>query len=125
VDEAITQRMPEKNILDLLVETDDWLKLHTQFNPISGLEPKIENRRFRFITTMFCYGCNLGPQQTSRSVKDFSRKQISWLNLKHITEEKLEKATASVINAYNKFLLPKYCGTGKACFRRWYKVEFV
>lgn len=113
VDEAITKRMPENSILDILVETEDWLKLHTRFGPISGLDAKIENCRSRFITTLFCYGCNLGPQQTSRSVKDFSRKQIAWLNLRHIAEERLEKATESVINAYNKFLLPKYWGTGK------------
>ncbi|MCD6027273.1 MAG: transposase [Solimicrobium sp.] len=31
-----------------------------------------------------------------------------------MTEERLEKAIVQVINAYNKFLLPKYWGTGKA-----------
>ena len=96
-----------------MVEAENWLDLHTRFGPISGLESKIENPRQRFITTLFCYGCNLGPEQTTRSVKDFSRKQIAWLNLRHITEERLERATERVINAYNKFLLPKYWGTGK------------
>lgn len=51
VDEAITKRMPENSILDILIETEDWLKLHTRFGPISGLEAKIENCRPRFITT--------------------------------------------------------------------------
>jgi len=51
--------------------------------------------------------------QTARSVKDLSRKQVAWLNLRHVTEERLEEATESVINAYNKFLLPKCWGTGK------------
>lgn len=113
VDKAITKRMPENSILDLLVETESWLGLHTRFGPISGHKSKIENRRQRFITTLFCYGCNLGPEQTTRSVKEFSRKQVAWLNLRHITEERLERATERVINAYNKFLLPKYWGTGK------------
>lgn len=113
VDKAISRRMPENSILDLLVETEGWLDLHTKFGPISGFESKIENPRQRFITTLFCYGCNLGPEQTTRSVKDFSRKQIAWLNLRHITEERLERATERVINAYNKFVLPKYWGTGK------------
>lgn len=31
-----------------------------------------------------------------------------------MTEERLEKAIVQVINAYNKFLLPKYWGTGKS-----------
>ena len=93
--------MPERTFH--LLEAEDWLKLHTQFSPMSGLSSKIENRRSRFITTLFCYDINLGPQQTSRLVEDFSRKQISWLNLRYITEERLEKATESVINSYNKF----------------------
>ena len=46
-------------------------------------------------------------------MKELSRKQVAWLNLRHITEERLEKAIVQVINAYNKFLLPKYWGTGK------------
>lgn len=39
---------------------------------------------------------------------------MAWLNLHHITEERLEKAIVQVINAYNKFLLPKYWGSGKS-----------
>jgi TnpA family transposase len=39
---------------------------------------------------------------------------VAWLNLHHITEERLEKAIVQVINAYNKFLLPKYWGSGKS-----------
>lgn len=46
-------------------------------------------------------------------VKGFSRRQIAWLNLRHITEEKLEKAITRVINRYNQFMLPKQWGTGE------------
>lgn len=114
IDSAITERIPEKSILDVLVESESWLNLHTQFGPISGFESKIDNHRKRFIATLFCYGCNLGPVQTARSVKDLSRKQVAWLNLRHVTEESLEQATESVTNAYNKFSLPKYWGSGKS-----------
>jgi len=55
----------------------------------------------------------LGSTQTARSVKDLSRKQVAWLNLHHMTEERLEKTLVQVINADNKFLLPKYWGNGK------------
>src|SRR3546814_14808578 len=68
----------------------------------------------RVITTLFCYGCNLGPTQTARSVKGFSRRQISWLNLKYVTDETLDKPIAEVINLYNKFELPGYWGSGKS-----------
>ena len=113
VDQQLTARLAPKNILDILVEAERWLDLHKLFGPLSGFEGKIDNPRLRFVTTLFCYGCNLGPTQTARSVKDLSRKQVAWLNLHHMTEERLEKALVQVINAYNKFLLPKYWGSGE------------
>jgi TnpA family transposase len=113
VDKMLTERLPKKNILDILVEAESWLDLHKHFGPLSGFEAKIDDPRKRFVTTLFCYGCNLGPTQTARSVKGLSRRQVAWLNLHHVTEERLEKAIVQVINAYNRFLLLKYWGSGK------------
>lgn len=114
VDEAIRSQMTDASILDVLTETEKWLDLHKLFGPLSGFESKIDDPRKRFITTLFCYGCNLGPTQTARSVKGLSRKQVAWLNLKHVTEQRLDKAIVKVINAYNRFALPRYWGTGKS-----------
>ena len=44
----------------------------------------------------------------------FNRKQIAWLNLRHSTEDKIDEAIVKVINAYNKFSLPKIWGTGQS-----------
>ena len=38
---------------------------------------------------------------------------MSWLNLRHVTEERLEQAIAQVINAYNRYRLPRHWGTGQ------------
>lgn len=113
IDKRIREQMPANNILDILVDAEGWLNLHRQFGPVSGFDSKLDDPRKRFITTLFCYGCNLGPTQTVRSVKGLSRKQVAWLNLRHVTEDRLGKATVHVINAYNKFSLPKYWGSGK------------
>jgi Tn3 transposase DDE domain len=86
--------------------------LHTLFGPLSGFEAKIDEPRKRFIATLFCYGRNLGPTQTARSVKNLSRNQVAWLNLRHVTEKRLDKAIVKVINAYNQFSLPKFWGSG-------------
>lgn len=113
IDGLIKQKLETKNILDILVESEGWLNLYKKFSPISGFEGKIADPRKRFITTLFCYGCNLGPSQTAQSIKGLSRKQVAWLNLHHVTEERLDKAIVDVINIYNKFRLPNYWGTGK------------
>jgi len=106
VDEAIRAQLPEASILDVLTEVEKWLDLHRLFGPLSGFETKVDDPRKRFITTLFCYGCNLGPTQTARSVKSLSRKQVAWLNLKHVTEQKLDKAIFKVINAYTRSPAP-------------------
>ncbi len=113
LDQEVTNRLPEQNILDVLIEAESWLKLHKKFGPITGFDTKLDEPHKRFIATLFCYGCNLGPVQTARSIKELSRKQVAWLNLHHITEERLDKAIETVINAYNRFQLPKSWGSGK------------
>lgn len=114
IDQAINELLGEQTIVDILIETESWLDLHKIFGPLSGLESKLEDPRERFIATLFCYGFNMGPSQTSRSLKGLSRKQIAWLHLHHVTEERLDKAIVRVINTYNKFTLPSYWGSGKS-----------
>lgn len=114
VDSAITERLPPTSIVDVLVDTTRWLDLHVHFRPIAGTDARVDDLLRRVITTLFCYGCNLGPTQTARSVKGFSRRQISWLNLKYVTEDTLDRAIVDVINLYNKFELPGYWGSGRS-----------
>jgi len=67
----------------------------------------------RYLLASFCYGCNLGPSQTARSVQGTDRRQIAWINQRHISEDALDDAITSVINAYNNFTLPRLWGSGK------------
>lgn len=113
LDDLLTERLPEASIVDTLTDTEKWLGLHKLFGPLSGNESRIDEPQKRFITTLFCYGCNLGPVQTAKSIKNMTRKQIAWLNLRHATEDRLDKAIEQVVNAYNKFDLPKYWGSGR------------
>jgi len=113
IDEKITQHLLQSSIIDVLTDTEKWLGLHTAFSPLSGNDRRLDEPEKRFITTLFCYGCNLGPTQTARSIKGISRRQVAWLNLRHASEERLDKAIVQVVNAYNKFDLPKYWGTGR------------
>ncbi len=110
----IAERLEPVTILDVLNDTRKWLDWDKCLGPISGFESKLDEPFKNYIVAMFCYGCNLGPIQTSRSIKDFSRYQIAWVNQRHVTEEKLNKAIVQVINGYNNFDLPKIWGSGKS-----------
>ncbi len=109
----VTGRMEAISIVDVLTDVARWLELHKHFRPLAGTDSRLEDLRTRVITTLFCYGCNLGPVQTARSIKGLSRRQHAWLNLKYVTEDTLDKAIVTVINAYDKLKLPGYWGTGK------------
>ena len=113
LDQALNDALGLHSIVDVLTETEKWLDLHKLFRPLSGYESKLEDPQARFIATLFCYGCNMGASQTARSLKGLSRKQVAWLNLHHVTEERLDQAVVKVINAYNRFALPGYWGSGK------------
>ncbi|MFE8073528.1 Tn3 family transposase, partial [Marinobacteraceae bacterium S3BR75-40.1] len=113
LDNQITRRLGTQSITDVLVDAEQWLGLHRQFRPLSGYQSRIEAPRLRFIATLFCYGCNLGPSQTADSIKQLNRRQVAWLNLNHVTEERLDQAIVKVINAYKKYELPGYWGTGR------------
>lgn len=113
LDKLLSERIPPINIIDILTDTDHWLDWTTHFGPLSGHEAKIENPRERYIATTFCYGCNLGPTQTAKSIKGLDRRQVSLVNQRHATEETLENAIVRVINAFNRFSLPKTWGSGQ------------
>lgn len=108
----ITDQFTPINILDALADTQYWLNWTEPFGPISGHDSKIENVEDRYVINTFCYGCDFGPTQTVRSIKGIDRKQLIFINQRHITVEKLDKAIVLTINKYNLFDLPKLWGSG-------------
>ena len=113
-EELVANHLKPTHLLDILQDTEHWLKWSRYFGPVSGHDAKLDDPVSRYLTTVFCYGCQLGPTQTARSVSGADRRQISWIHWRHITEEGLEKAIREVINAYHRFTLPKSWGTGKS-----------
>lgn len=114
LDAVIRQRLPDVNIVDVLADTIKWLPMKRFFRPYSGHQSKLLSFDKRLVATLFCYGCNLGPTQTARSIEGLSRKQVAYLNLNHISESDLVNAITAVVNAYNQYELPSYWGSGKA-----------
>ena len=110
---AFAQRLAAVNILDVIRYTAYWLEWTAPFGPISGHAGKLESPTARYLATVFCYGCNLGPTQTARGIVGLDRKQIAWPNQRHITEDALEEAITITVNAYQRMALPQQWGSGK------------
>lgn len=114
VDRFLGERLPERNIVDVLADTEHWLNWTANFRPLSGFDARLASPRERYVATTFCYGCYLGPTQTSRSLKDFDRRQVAYVNQYHVTDQNLLDVNVEIINAYNHFKLPKLWGSGQS-----------
>jgi len=109
---TIAERLEPVSILEILHDTAQWLQWPQYFAPISGHDAKIEEPLWRYLATTFCYGCNLGPMQTARSITGLERRQLAWIDQRHITIDGLDLAIRDVTNAYHRFTLPFQWGTG-------------
>ena len=87
-------------------DTQHWLNWSC-FGPLSGHDAKLKDPVSRYLATVFCFGCYLGPVQAARSLDNIDPRQLSWVHWRHISEEALDKAIREVINAYHKFALPR------------------
>lgn len=101
------------SMLDALADTMRWLQWGRNFGPLSGHESKLQDEERRQILTVFAYGTGLGPTQAAKSVSGISDRQVAFLNQRHITAEKIDATICDIINAYNRFWLPKHWGDPK------------
>jgi len=91
-EKLVKERMEPVGIMEALSDTQEWPYWTRHFGPISGNDPKLENPTKRYLVTTFCYGFDLGPTQTSRSIRSLDRRQVAFVNQRHVTEENLVRA---------------------------------
>lgn len=113
-DEALLGKTKKTNIIDILRDSQHWIDWCKPFGPVTGMKAKISEQLTSYITTTFCYGCGLGPSQTSRSIPGANRRHLSFIHDRHITENMLDEANIRVINSYKKFSLTRFWGQGKS-----------
>jgi len=110
---AVEERFPERNLVDILRNVDYWTNFTRHFGPMSGSDPKLERATERYLLTTFTYGCNLGATQAARHMRGVvTAKELSFVNRRHVSGDKLQKALTDIINRYNVLNLPKIWGDG-------------
>jgi len=112
LERLLKARMVPAGVLEALADTEHWLGWTRHFGPLSGFEAKLDCPRERYLATVFCYGCGLGPSQAARSLKGLDRRHVAFANQRHITEETLDEAITGVIDAYARVGLHRHWGTG-------------
>ncbi len=112
---ALTERLPERSLLDVLCNAEHWTGWTRHFGPRSGAEPKLDRPTERYILTAFGYGGNLGPAQTARHTRGLvTPHMLSFVNRRHVTAQALDRALRDLSACYARFVLPRLWGTGKA-----------
>ena len=114
--QEIKNRMPERNLLDILCNAHHYTRWAHEFGPLTGFEAKLKDPIERYILTNFSYGTCMGPTQAAKHIKmDISAHMLSWINRRHITPELLDKAMSKLINFSSTFQIINAWGTGKSC----------
>jgi len=113
LERLLDEQIEPINIIDALIDTEYWLRWTRHFGPLSGFEAKLDNPAERYLVTAFCYGCNLGPSQTARAMTGVDRRHLAFVNQRHVTEEKLNEAITTVVNAYARIGLQARWGSGR------------
>lgn len=111
----IEERLPERNLIDILRNVDYWTNFTRHFGPLSGSDPKIERAKERYLLTTFTYGCNLGPTQAARHMPGIiTAKELAFVNRRHFSIDGLNAALVDIINRYNVLNLPSVWGEGNS-----------
>ncbi len=123
---SLLERMPERNILDILANVAQWTGWPRHFGPLSGSEPKLADPVQRYILTAFAYGCNLGPTQAARHMQGLATAhELSFTNRRHVSVAQLEAAIKDLVNAYHRCDLPKVWGSGSSAAADGTKYELA
>src|SRR4051794_35602766 len=110
LERRLKERFAPIDLIDALADTEHWLNWTRHFGPVSGFDAKVDRPRECYLATVFCYGCKLGPSQAARAMKTLDRRQLAFINQRHVTEEALDAAITTVIDAYAGFHLAAALG---------------
>ena len=114
-EDLVRDRMPERHLLDVLLNVHHWSAYTRHFGPPSGSDNKLSDATRRYLIAVFGYGCNLGPSQTARHAPEaINRHTMRRINAQHVSALKLEAAANDIIEEYVRFGLPQFWGEGKA-----------
>jgi TnpA family transposase len=109
----ISERMPERNLIDILRNVDYWTNFTRHFGPLSGSDSKLERATERYLLTTFTYGCNLGATQAARHMRGVvTPRMLTFVNQRHISLKGINTALVDIINRYNIMPLTKFWGDG-------------
>lgn len=107
----VWQRLPQVELVDLLIEVDQWLKFSQKLTHAQdglGCAPAQLGQLYAAIVAQ---ACNLGLANMER-MSGFSYGELSWITNWHLRDETLQEATTVLVNYQHAQPLSRHWGDG-------------
>ncbi|NJM53064.1 MAG: transposase, partial [Blastocatellia bacterium] len=109
--EEITNRLPEIELTDLLIEVDSWTSFSRFFEHPTGNEPRSPNALQYCYASLLAQACNFGLVQMQR-MSGFTYRKLAWYSTWYLREDTLKTAFSELVNFHHHLPLANFWGSG-------------
>lgn len=107
----MTNRLPNLDITDLLVEVDSWTHFSDAFEHLQSPHRRDTNLLLHLYSCLLAQACNLDLQQMATSA-NLGYRQLSWCNTWYIRDDTLRDANTTLVNYHYQLPLSRLWGGG-------------
>lgn len=107
----MTNRLPNLDITDLLVEVDSWTHFSDAFEHLQSPHRRDTNLLLHLYSCLLAQACNLDLQQMATSA-NLGYRQLSWCNTWYIRDDTLRDANTALVNYHYQLPLSRLWGGG-------------
>lgn len=108
---AISARLPQLDITDLLIEVDSWTQFSDALEHLNGSSRRDHNLMLHLYGCLLAQACNLELRQMATSAA-LSYQHLSWCNTWYIRDDTLRDANTALINYHYRQPLSQLWGGG-------------
>lgn len=109
--EEITNRLPEIELTDLLIEVDSWTRFSRFFEHPNGNEPRSPNALQHCYASLLAQACNFGLVQMQR-MSGLTYRKLAWYSTWYLREDTLKSAFSELVNFHHHLPLAQFWGGG-------------
>jgi TnpA family transposase len=108
---AISVRLPQLDITDLLIEVDSWTGFSDALEHLNGSSHRDNHLLLHLYGCLLAQACNLELKQLAKS-GELSYAHLSWCNTWYIRDETLRAANTALVNYHYRQPLSQLWGGG-------------
>ena len=108
---AISARLPQLDITDLLIEVDSWTQFSDALKHLNGSPRRESNLLLHLYGCLLAQACNLELKQMATSA-ELSYQHLNWCNTWYIRDDTLREANTALINYHYRLSLSQLWGGG-------------